>query len=799
VKYVITLDTDTQLPRDSAKELIGAMAHPLNRARYDPAMRRVADGYGILQPRVAVSLPGTNRSRYARMFGSEAGIDPYTRAVSDVYQDVFDEGSFIGKGIYDVDAFELALAARLPDNLILSHDLIEGCYARAALVSDVQLYEEYPARYAADVNRRRRWIRGDWQIAQWLLPRIPGFGGRSQSNPISMLSRWKIFDNLRRSLVPAAITVFLLLGWTILPAVWPWTLSVAGIILIPTLVAAAAEAFRKPTDVRWGQHLDLWSRSTARRLEQTAFSFACLPYEALFSLNAIARTLTRMFVTHKRLLEWNPSRSGEGRSSSSIGETYRTMWIGPAIAIATIIYLTIARPGPLAPAAPLLSLWGIAPLWVWWVSQPRTARAPQLRIEQIEFLERLSRKTWAFFETFVGSDDNWLPPDNFQETPNPVVSHRTSPTNIGLALLANLTAYDFGYISSGNLIERISGTFRSMKILERYRGHFYNWYDTGTLKPLLPLYVSTVDSGNLAGHLLTLRSGLNALLDQPILAPQFFEGIRHSVAVLMEVAEIAAMPGVADLMVAADAAQHDHNLEKLVAIAAGVAEGLKAPAGSETRWWVDAINRQCQDAVRDLDFLRSSNSKSDSIPTLRELSRLENPEASRAAKDRVAAIEQLAAQAGEFAGMEYDFLLDRKSRLLTIGFNVSEHRQDSSHYDLLASEARLASFVAIAQGQAPQEIWFALGRLLTSTGGDPVLVSWSGSMFEYLMPLLVMPTYENTLLDQTYRAAVKRQLEYGEKRGVPWGISECGYNTTDAHLNYQYRAFGVPGLGFKSG
>jgi cyclic beta-1,2-glucan synthetase len=796
VKYVITLDTDTQLPRDSARELVGTIAHPLNRPRYDPTMKRVSEGYGILQPRVAVSLPGTNRSSYARMFGNEPGIDPYTRAVSDVYQDVFGEGSFVGKGIYDVDAFELSLAERLPENLILSHDLIEGCYARSALVSDVQLYEEYPSNYLADVNRRRRWIRGDWQIAQWLLPRIPGFAGRSQSNPISMLSRWKIFDNLRRSLVPAALTVFLLLGWTVLPASWPWTLSIAGIILIPTLLASVAEILRKPVDVRLGRHLESSLRSTALRLEQSAFAFACLPYEALFSLGAITRTIVRMFITHKHLLEWSPSRRGE--HTGSIAEQFQSMWIGPAIAIATSIYMTLERPGPLAQAAPLLGLWLVSPFWVWWVGQPRTVRAPQLRAEQVAFLQRLSRKTWAFFETFVGPDDNWLPPDNFQESPNPVVSHRTSPTNIGLALLSNLTAYDFGYISSGQLIERTSNTFRSMEALERYRGHFYNWYDTTTLKPLLPLYVSTVDSGNLAGHLLTLRGGLLALLDQPILAPQFFEGIRHSVGILMEVAEIAAMPGVAQIQTAVDAAQQDHQLERLATTVDSVTQSLGTAIGSETRWWVEAINRQCQDAIHDLASL-SSNSNSDSVSTLRKLSKLDSSAASRAAKERIAVIEQLALQAGEFANVEYDFLLDRKSRLLTIGFNASEHRQDPSQYDLLASEARLASFVAIARGRAPQEIWFALGRLLTSAGGDPVLISWSGSMFEYLMPLLVMPTYENTLLDQTYRGAVKRQMEYGEKLGVPWGISECAYNTMDAHRNYQYRAFGVPGLGFKSG
>jgi cyclic beta-1,2-glucan synthetase len=823
VKYVITLDTDTQLPRNSARQLVGAMAHPLNRAHYDKVKQRVSEGYGILQPRVAVSLPGTNRSRYARMFGNEPGIDPYTRAVSDVYQDVFGEGSFIGKGIYDIDAFELSLEGRLPDNLILSHDLLEGCYARSALLSDVLLYEEYPSQYSADVSRRCRWIRGDWQIAQWVLPRVPGLADRSHSNPISMLSRWKILDNLRRSLVPAALLVFLLLGWTVLPALWPWTLSVIGIILIPTLFAASMDLLRKPDEVRVGQHFMASARSMGRRLEQAAFSFSCLPYEALFSLGSIVRTSIRMLVTHKRLLEWNPSNSFDRDGGASIVAQFRSMWIGPVIATALTIYLTLARPGGLLGAVPILSLWFISPLWVWWIGQPLTIRTPRLSAEQITFLQRLSRKTWAFFETFVSPEDHWLPPDNFQENPSPVVSHRTSPTNIGLALLANLSAYDFGYISSGQLIARTANTFRTMEALERYRGHFYNWYDTATMKPLAPLYVSTVDSGNLAGHLMTLRRGLLALLDQPVLGRRFFEGVEETVGVLMEVTETSVISRLAQLGTAVEDARYDHgttpaaavmHLDRLATITAEMAENLNASSDSEIYWWVHSLERQCRDALDDLTLLFPSALEHERmrrqakqgaainigrIPTLRELSNMESPEASRTARERIATIEQLAVQAGHFANMEYDFLFDKKSRLFAIGYNASERRQDASYYDLLASEARLASFVAIAQERAPQESWFALGRLLTNSGGDTALVSWSGSMFEYLMPLLVMPTYENTLLDETYRAAVKRQIEYGHKRGVPWGISECSYNTIDAHLNYQYRAFGVPGLGLKRG
>src|SRR6266850_3467741 len=812
VKYVITLDTDTQLPRDSARQLVGAIAHPLNRARYDDTRKRVSEGYGILQPRVAVSLPGTNRSRYARMFGNEPGIDPYTRAVSDVYQDVFGQGSFIGKGIYDLDAFELSLADRLPNDLILSHDLLEGCYARAGLLSDVLLYEEYPSHYSADVSRRHRWIRGDWQIAHWLLPWVPGTTGGVEKNPISLLSRWKILDNLRRSLIPAGLTALLLLGWMVLRPTWPWTLSVIGITLVPALLAAIVDLLRKQDDVLWSQHLTTATRSVGRRCEQAAFSLACLPYESLFSLGAIARTNVRMHFTHKRLLEWNPSNNLDRSDATTLSAVWRSMWIGPAIATAVAIYLTLAKPGSLLGTVPILALWLVSPLGGWWLGRPLTAPIPRLSADQISFLQKLSRKTWAFFETFVGPEDHWLPPDNLQENPSPTVSHRTSPTNIGLALLANLSAYDFGYISSGQLLERTANTFRTMETLEGYQGHFYNWYDTRTVKPLPPLYVSTVDSGNLAGHLLTLRSGLLALPDEPIIKPRFFEGLQNTVGVLMDVAGTVAIPRLNQLRTAVEAARFEvpatvHAaiicLERLAGITKEVADKIDVAAGDEVNWWARALAQQCRDALHDLTFLvpsaRLVNEELDPIPTMRQISKAEHSESSQPAKERIATIECLAARAAQLADMDYDFLFDKKSRLFVIGYNVSERRQDSSYYDLLASEARLASFVAIAQGQTPQENWFALGRLLTSSGGDPVLISWSGSMFEYLMPLLVMPTYENTLLDQTCKAAVKKQIEYGEKRRVPWGISESGYNMIDVHLNYQYRAFGVPGLGFKRG
>jgi cyclic beta-1,2-glucan synthetase len=849
IKYVITLDTDTQLPRESARQFVAAMAHPLNRPRYDEETQRVSEGYGILQPLVAASLPGTNRSRYARLNGSEPGIDPYTRAVSDVYQDLFGEGSFIGKGIYEVDAFERSLMGRFPENRILSHDLLEGCYARAGLLSDVQLYEEYPSRYSADVSRRYRWIRGDWQIARWVLPRVPGPTGRSQKNSLSVLSRWKIFDNLRRSLVPSALTVLLLLGWSVLSPVWLWTVLVIAILLIPPLLASLLDLVGGPDDVPLSRHLTTAGHSIARHFGQAVLSLACLPYEGFLSVEAIVRTAGRMWLTRRRLLEWSPSSGMDHRNRADLLGSYRSMWIGPLIAAAAGLSLGVFRIEALLVAAPILGLWLASPAVTWWISRPLARREARLTADQTKFLQKMARKTWTFFETYVGPDDHWLPPDNYQEHPVARVAHRTSPTNMGLALLANLSAYDFGYLSIGQLMERTKHAFASMMTLERFRGHFYNWYDTQSLKPLLPTYISAVDSGNLAGHVLTLRSGLLALPDHQILARRAFDGLNDTLNLLVE--------ALGDTVVAhVDTLQEDvasacqerpttlgtahQRLDGLATLATEVAGSFAhAPDGDTTRW-AHAFARQCQDALDDLKFLApwighpdspkilSAFPGLDEIPTLRQLTRLDAEwlpaieqrrgpgaaeteqewlavlrrhimDATQRAGQRIAALDHLASQSGEFARMEYDFLFDEARYLLSIGYNVGERRRDASYYDLLASEARLCSFVAIAQGQLPQESWFALGRLLTTAGGGPILLSWSGSMFEYLMPLLIMPTYQHTLLDQTYHAAVARQIEYGRERGVPWGVSESGYNTVDVHLNYQYRAFGVPGLGLKRG
>ena len=863
-RYVITLDTDTQLPRDTARQFVGAMSHPLNQPRFDETQRRVVSGYGILQPRVAISLPSTNRSLLARLYGGEPGIDPYTRAVSDVYQDVFGEGSFIGKGIYDVAAFERALGGCFPENRILSHDLLEGCYVRAGLLSDVQLYEDSPASYRADVIRRHRWLRGDWQLAGWLFRKVPGEGMCQCRNPLSALSQWKLIDNLRRSLVPAAMGILLVLGWTVLAPVAWWTASILGILIVPPVFAAMLEASRQPDEILLRQHLAAVAGSAWRHFRQLGFELACLPYEALFSLDAIVRTTWRLQVSHRRLLEWNPSSEVERqlavRHRGQLAACLRSMWIGPLLAVVLGSWLVFAGAQEMFIAAPVLLLWLSSPFMAWWLSRPLFANKAKLTADQVFFLRRIARRTWAFFEHFVGPDNNWLAPDNFQEYRAAAVAHRTSPTNMGLSLLANLSARDFGYITTGTLLERTVRTLRTMAGLERYRGHFYNWYDTQTLQPLPLLYISTVDSGNLAGHLLTLRGGLLELADAPILPPDLLAGFNDTLGLITESSDDAVagslaafrkqldtamlIPPLTISVMARQLSQLGESADELLSeIQARLALIDVSAPEKETAEWAQVLVRQLSEARSELKqlapwlclapapaglevFARIANEAT--LPTLRGLAQFASERcpdiethlagdlsieqrnwltelsrkiglAGNLGSQRIALIDALAEQCSQLAQMDYDFLFDKTRHLLAIGYNVSERRVDTGYYDLLASEARLCSFVAIAQGLLPQESWFSLGRLLTGTGGEPALLSWSGSMFEYLMPMLVMPSYENTLLDQTCKAAVARQIEYGRQRGVPWGVSESGYNTVDQHLNYQYRAFGVPGLGLKRG
>jgi cyclic beta-1,2-glucan synthetase len=798
VRYVITLDTDTQLPRDAARQMVGTLAHPLNRPVFDPRCCRVVDGYTILQPRVGVSLPSAQRSRFAQLHAGDSGVDPYTRVVSDVYQDLFGEGSFIGKGIYDVDSFEQR-CGDFPENTILSHDLIEGAYCRSGLLSDVTLYEEYPARYAADIARRHRWMRGDWQIAGWLLPWVPGRSGRRVRNPISALSRWKIFDNLRRSVMPVAMLLLLLTSWLVSPAMATAALLfLAGIVLLPTLFAAVSNLLRKPVDLPLGMHLSVTLQALGQPLAYGLLTFVWMPYEAYVSLDAIARTLVRMGWTKRRRLEWKTASEAERGTDGNLGATFRAMAVAPVLAATILFVLAFYHVQVLAIAGPLLAAWLASPLVAWWLSQPIRKRPPRLSAGQQQFLEKLSRKTWRYFEQFVTAEDHWLPPDNIQQNSSWVVAPRTSPTNIGMALLADLAAYDFGYCSAAQLLARTQNTFETLSRLERYRGHFFNWYHTRSLAPLHPQYVSMVDSGNLAANLLVLASGLVELSEAPVLPPRVFGGLRDTLRVLLDAARGNRAPHVdADVLRAIERQIEDlepapetlgaaHALLSRLTIEAAELSAVES-SDAEFEWWAKAYHRSCLDHQNDLlhlaawlalppppegfwdrgdgpqierlSQLRGILQRLDARATLRDVAGLQqavlplvesvNREADPSAQGwllqlsaalalasehaaaRIQWLEEVAVECRDLADMDFGLLYSSTRSLFAIGYNVSERRLDASFYDLLASEARLSSFIVIAKDNFSQDHWFALGRLLTSEGGVPALLSWSGSMFEY--------------------------------------------------------------------
>ncbi|MDQ6904679.1 MAG: cyclic beta 1-2 glucan synthetase, partial [Bacteroidota bacterium] len=689
----------------------------------------------------------------------------------------------------------------------------------------------------------------DWQIFSWILPLVKGPGKRLDKNPISALSKWKIFDNVRRSLVPLALTALLLLGWVVLPDPLFWTIIVSGIIVFPIIITSLWDTLRKPKDVVLKYHIKNSFVNLRDITIKTLFTLICLPYEAYSNAKAIGLTLWRILISGKKLLEWNPSSHNVNTNTRSLRSSYVVMWIEPFLTITILAFLAIYFPEKILIAGPVLVLWFIAPFVTWFTSKPLEKPVTKLSDDQNIFLQKLARKTWSYFDHFVVIADNWLPPDNFQEQPVEQLAHRTSPTNIGLSLLASLTACDFGYITTGQFIERTKNTIGTMQKMEKYKGHFYNWYDTESLNPLPPKYISTVDSGNLAGHLLVLRQGLLAIPDQQIQSVQLFKGMMDTLRVLVETANEndnkLFEPFILELETLSNGTgctqiELKNKIESLSEHFDVISEKTNNDPTSETYRWKQVVIKELLQINEHLqifepwfllagappkftelalmnsnltltELLKSAhewqdalNGKQNEGNTSEENKWLELFQSALSksiheADQLISDAESLARQCNELADKEWDFLYDKSSHLFTIGYNVQEHRPDASYYDLLASEVRLCIFICIAQGKLPEESWFALGRLLTNVDGQPILLSWSGSMFEYLMPLLVMPTFENTLLDQTYKAAVEWQIKYGKKTNMPWGISESCYNRINANSNYQYRAFGAPGLGLKRG
>ena len=796
VKYCITLDSDTRLPRGVARELIGIIIHPLNRPAFDAHAGRVTEGYGILQPRISVTFMSAAGSLFARLYSGHTGVDPYTTAVSDTYQDLFGEGIFTGKGLYDVDAFIAALEDSVPENALLSHDLFEGLHARVALVSDVELVDDYPSSVLSHARRQHRWVRGDWQILFWLFPFVPSRRGLKR-NRLPVIGRWKILDNLRRSLVAPTLLAMLVAGWVALPGRrWIWTLAAVGVAASQLLPLMARLVIGPGRSQSIPVFLGNLRHDVVTALAQIVLSLTFLAFHAFDAAHAIVVTLVRLVVTKRRLLEWETAAATAARGAGLVGHKGLTRFIAqmtssPVIATVVAVVVVIWRRDALPAATPFLLLWMISPAVAYWLSVPVGARVRPLTDPERMLLRRTARKTWRYFETFVTEADGWLPPDNFQETDEPRLARRTSPTNIGMAMLSTLAAHDLGYLSTDVVLRRLDAMLLTLESLERYQGHFLNWYDTATRAPLHPRYVSTVDSGNLAGAFIALAHGLLAIEQKPQTRAQRLDGLADA----------------ADLLAAASSSTEAgfgprSALTEINRVARAIIEKARGADAHPTIVEIEALGSQLAGAATldqgpspalDNDLVYWCRVVVDATARVRD-DQLVPPDVLQRLAQRLFALAD---------AMRFDFLYDRRRRIFSIGYRLADAdgpgRLDTSFYDLLASEARLASFIAIAKGDVPQHHWFHLGRLVTNVDGRATLVSWGGTMFEYLMPQLLMRGLPGTLLDQSCRASVRRQIEYGRRRGVPWGISESAYAFTDREGNYQYRAFGVPGLGLKRG
>jgi cyclic beta-1,2-glucan glucanotransferase len=878
IRYVITLDADTVLPREAARQLIGTLAHPLNQAEFDPASGEIKAGHTILQPRVQVRPAAANQSLFTRVYSGDSAIDLYTRAVSDAYQDLFDEGNYVGKGIYDVQAFQKSLQNKIPENRLLSHDLFEGMQGRCGLVTDVVLYEDYPPHYLIYTDRLHRWVRGDWQLLPWLRKEVPHRTKGKARNTLSTIDRWKLFDNLRRSLVPPTVMAFLISGWLLLPGsalIWlTFALSPYLMAIVSNFIAELHHSFSK-------QHSTVVTRPLRLATLRSVFEIIFLPHESYIIFDAITTTLIRLFITHNRMLQWVSAAHTVQLFGKRLHlkSAWQAMIIAPLLAFLFSILLLLLYPETLLSALPLLIGWMASPYIATRIGQP--AKKPEKKIIPVQEhkLRLLARSTWLYFEHFVGPEDRWLPPDHFQENPRGLVAHHTSPTNIGLMLLSTLSAHDLGYIGPLELSLRLRDSFDSMDSLERVRGHFLNWYDTRTFAPLPPRYISTVDSGNLAACLIALRQGCYEMAKTPVIN---WEGLLDTLGMLSLSLEEANLGQAASELNAAVAslqtqvqALNDSNqfsptllmklfeegqveLEAMLWEAIQQSDEDSAPeATRKLSIWIDRVRHQLRRIRIDMQVLApwllalatmpehgQTDAKSELTDAWKALEenlplhpRLgEIPDICKRAsniieeitgllevKDKAAFewcetltydLESARKNTGSlldnysvlatrteafFESMPFGFLYDPQRHVFHIGYNVESGRLDSNYYDLIASEARIASLISIARGDVPQNHWLYLARPLTEIEDMRCLLSWSGTMFEYLMPNLFMETYPNTLMDQSCRVAIEEQIRYGTEHNIPWGTSEAAYYGFDAVQVYQYKAFGIPTLGYKRG
>ncbi len=844
IRYVITLDADTQLPPDTGRRMIETIAHPLNRAVLDPLTRVRKRGFSVIQPRVSISLPGATATHFTRVFSDSFGTDPYCQTVSDAQQDLFGEAIFHGKAIYDVRSFRESAGNRFPRETLLSHDLIEGAYAGVGLASDIELFENMPSDYASYSKRQHRWIRGDWQIAPWMLGSVPSARGGWEPNPLSAINRWRIFDNLRRSLVPSASMLLLLFGWLTSKAPGVWSLVVGLAVAIP----AIAPLFERFARYLHGS-IRGW-RGAFDEIIRAAMMVAFLPHQAWLSLDAIVRVSYRRWISGHHLLEW---QTADSAARAHFTSTMRHMLVVSGFSL--FLMVVMGWEGSFAPTAVFLALWALSPLLMHWLSRPvRDSQRRRFQAGGNQYLRQMARRTWRYFDDLVGAAMNWLPPDNSQLALHIEVAARTSPTNIGMWLTSALAARDFGYLTPDDFWRRCSQTMATLERMERHEGHLLNWYDTRTLEPLIPRYVSTADSGNLLACLWVLEQGCQDTARAPVLGQQCLRGLADTLSILREACgtdplatvqlnalrrllrgtaegyavigrlrlAMAPLQQLQEMQKGDEASYWASRLEyelkswtETVELYLKWMETLMRPPAATVRVLGEHAGKLRRRAVRMVPSLNALASghpgPMDEILTrrldpglpsevagwLRQLA-VEYEEARANATRAIANLTRLAESAESLAnGMNMRFLYDKERRMFAIGYAVGSAPGSSSHYDLLASESRIASLVAMAKGDVPVEHWFALGRPRVSFREGQTLLSWSGTAFEYLMPALFTRLFVNSLLEDACRDSVERQIDYGNQMDVPWGISESAYSALDANQTYQYRAFGVPQLALK--
>ena len=845
-KYVITLDADTQLPRDSARRLVGAIAHPMQRAVIHSVSNVVVEGYGILQPRVGISIHSANRSRLASLFAGDSTFDVYTRAVSDVYQDLFGEGSFTGKGIYEVEVFQKVVEQRFPCNAILSHDMIEGAYARAGLVSDVEVIDDYPSRIAAYSKRKHRWVRGDWQILFWLFPRVPDYFGNVVRNPINLISRWKILDNLRRSLTEIAMLAILISGWLFLPGkALYWTLATLALFAAPTYLQFAVAILRARGNVFSLRFWKEWVSDFAAANAHLFMRLVCLPQQSMVTLDAIVRVAVRMALTRRKLLEWETAAESEaGGKKRSPVDVY--LAATPWLAFLGGVFLAVDRPESFAVAWPVLVLWGASRAFSNWLDQPLPEDGLKIGTRDEALLRNSALRTWRFFREFSNERENYLIPDIFKEE-GALTAHRVSTTNLGLLLNARVAALDLGHLTVSEFIAETEKTMDTVKRLPKAHGHLYNWYNNQTLEPAGDPFLSTVDNGNLVCCLWTLKQACIEERKRPIFREELWTGIRDharlidQLAPAKEVGKAVRALEECILKRGETAADWLISLPALAQAAGAVVESARSAAKSteELQWWLNELNSRVAELqnlalqfapwastkfrtlrvtkqrqakwIADLSLATAGRIYDEIQETLNEecrgtaegtaegvsrdllLDALRTTRAFAAKAD--SGLAEIAAYSNELAsGMDFSLVYDDARKLITIGFDAAKDAASEHHYDLLASEARAAVFAGVAKGEIPQEAWFHLDRSQVQFKGERVLQSWTGTMFEYLMPSLWMKSSAGTLLDRNMSSAVRAQQKYARRFRIPWGISESACSLLSGDGHYHYFAFGVPAL-----